>query len=730
MSSPGELARQAVEATDFASGLQIADTIANQSEPDEALYRDTLLQLAERVETALNAANLMTRLNQLAGCQLEHREALAAALAVAAGHVESTREGLGVAASISQLSGYGASLKMQESRASALFRCTAREADAAELTQAATEIEALPSFRDSLPMQRACARTLCNATGQVDTAEQAQPLLAKLEQLPGRTDPEIQEAIRRAQHNLSRLKERDDVRAQARRTSRRRIALALSVVLVTVAALAILPPLMASLVNRGGPTELATTRPFDLQMQAAEKALAGRRFSEAEAQLEVAVTLAQRDENEPGRISAVTKLIEVHDQQAHYDQTITWILKLDKPRRPAYIEDFFSRARTAHQAGDHEVALTRLGQVEKLQDSLPESSFETRVYKAAVLESAGRPDEALDLYRQLQKERPDAPEVEARVAELTQLAAEAHLKAATKAFSQRQIDAGLEELKEAKELARGLPDPKGFEAQITALKLESTRELLSQAQQALVSADYAGAVAIANDAGRLVGKNKPELAALATVRAKAAYLQKDYRQAFQEAARASELAPGNKDYATRLATYKQADLEHVDRAELMSADFQFPPARRSGGSHTGIYILSSHEQEWVGQGREINWSPRHDTIKVNPSYSYDGKSPRGVNISIQTAENSWYNITFSAGEKAIRPGRFRVGRDRYDWRGPRLSFSGDGRASSNESGEFVIHEVSFSQDKKRVLTFAADFLQKGDRGYPVWGQVRYRSAYD
>ncbi|MCA9791930.1 MAG: hypothetical protein KC910_09050, partial [Candidatus Eremiobacteraeota bacterium] len=259
---------------------------------------------------------------------------------------------------------------------------------------------------------------------------------------------------------------------------------------------------------------------------------------------------------------------------------------------------------------------------------------------------------------------------------------------------------------------------------------EASRELLAEAQQPLAASEFASAVEIANDAGRLVGKNKPELAALATVRAKCAYLQKDYTLAYQEAARASELAPDNKDYAARLATYKQADLEHVDRAELMSADFRFPPAKRSGGSHTGIYILSSNEQEWVGRGREINWSPRRDKIKVNPSYSYDGKAPRGVNISIETAEHSWYNITFSAGEKAIRPGHFRVSRDHYDWRGPRLSFSGDGRANSNDSGEFVVHEVTFSQDKKRVLSFAADFLQKGDRDYPVWGQVRYRSAYD
>ncbi|MCA9796742.1 MAG: hypothetical protein KC910_33260, partial [Candidatus Eremiobacteraeota bacterium] len=450
MNSPGELARQAVEATDFASGLQIADTITNQPEGSPTLYLDTLLQLAERVENARHASEVLSRLTRLDDCQLEHRESLAAALTVASGHVESTRDGLGVASTIGQIPGYGSSLAMQESHARALFRCTARDADAAQLLEAADAIAQLPSFRDSLAIQRDCARTLCNATGQVEGAEQARPLLARLEQLPERADPEIQEAIRRAQHNLTRLTERDEVSALARRTLRRRLALGLSVVLLTVGALTILPRLMASLVNRGGPTELATTRPFDLQMQAADKALARHRYSEAEAQLEMAVTLARRDENEPGLISAVTKLVEVHDQQDHYDATVTWILKLDKARRQPYVDDFLARAHQAEEGGDHELALARLSQVEKVQDSLSASTFETRVYRASVLESAERPDEALELYRQLQKERPDAPEVEARVTELTRLAAQAKLKAAENEFRRSEKGQGLEELKEAK----------------------------------------------------------------------------------------------------------------------------------------------------------------------------------------------------------------------------------------------------------------------------------------
>ena len=737
MSQSEELAARAREAPDFVTGLDLADRLYQlhqEGAEDPALLQERfceiLVDLAQKAETRAQSGQVRDRLLKTPFFRenQEIREAYARSLAVSAGNCELTEHGLIIALKINEIDGFSDSLAMQEAKADALFRSTAREATSEQLRQAASRILELGALNQSLEIQQAAAKTLCNATGSVRTPQEAQELILQLQSLPHQEDSVIQEALRRSRHNLDRLNER----AAERNRSYRQFLVGAAKLLVVVALIGgilwgapkVLAALFLSAPESEGPE--TSNRVYAVQEEAAEKAIAAGDLEEAVAHLKVVRRVAARNHDTDAEQFYSEKLVGLYEQLGQWDKAKAYLLRLGPEDQQAAVQRFREAAFQLSEKKEFEQNHLCLESLIELEENLGQSPLGSRLQLAAVKLKMGDRSGALKMVQDFDAKEVDHPDLKV----LKQALAQTLLEEA-------KVELRAARFEEASPLLEQAVSLGAFPGDAKKAKLEQGMEFLKQAEQLVQEESYEKAIASAQASEVLLVGSQAEIARAKTVQAKCAFLTGNYGDAAALANKAVALQPDNKEYKQRRDSYRNKDLEHVDRSELISGRFEFPPAtkRSDGKIGTSIYLLSSHENERAGRGQELHFGGKDD-IKATMSY---GDKPKNLNITVETYAGERYYFSFqSPSNRLLRPGTFRVPAE-TKFGQPTFSFSSSNGSVYGANGVFIIRE--FRIKKKKISKYsshmqatldgcAVDFYMKGrNDSYPVYGKLRYRSKY-
>lgn len=136
-------------------------------------------------------------------------------------------------------------------------------------------------------------------------------------------------------------------------------------------------------------------------------------------------------------------------------------------------------------------------------------------------------------------------------------------------------------------------------------------------------------------------------------------------------------------------------------------------------------VLDSEPGDWVGAGQQLLFTPANATVS-------GGGSPGYVTISaITPGYGHWFYADLAAPPgQNLQPGTY-LNATRAAFRAagsPGIDVSGDGRGCNNDTGQFTIHEISFTP-AGQLDTFSATFEQHCEGGVPaLFGELRLKST--
>jgi hypothetical protein len=136
-------------------------------------------------------------------------------------------------------------------------------------------------------------------------------------------------------------------------------------------------------------------------------------------------------------------------------------------------------------------------------------------------------------------------------------------------------------------------------------------------------------------------------------------------------------------------------------------------------------VLFSQPGDYIGQGKDIILTEETHTFTAGPNYR---DFNRGVNILVRWAQHGSWNLNFDTGNGTpLEVGHYQFAkRFPFNDQSPGLSITGEGRGCNKLEGKFTVLEIKYSEDKKSVVKFSADFEQHCE-GLPaaLFGSIRF-----
>ncbi len=714
MSDQSQLERlmDALKRSDVEQGFELLDevlSLQNQADPArlQNVYIEGLFSLLNKIPSATALQEIDRRLRQTPA-YWEDPEKIArhaSALVASVSDRPSYQEALATAESVAALKGYGASSVLQLAHANALFEVSLRpESKGLDPIE---RIQRIPSFRDSPEIQFACARSCCNVTSRASNLKEIDQALQILKFLPSLAESApLQESLERATRNRSRFESLSAGPSKSRSWK--------------------VPALIGSLLILGGtavftafqrnleappappsPTARATAHSpleaeFSKFLAEGRKALTEQNYDEAAVDATMALRRAKTLKSDEGVSNSLDLLGSTAIRRKEPEKAEHFFADVPLSFRSKLSERHLDTAEKAVEGQQSEILLWEMSAVLTLFKLHPESTPADQLRRAARLCEEGK------LYSQ-------ASQIQEQMGEF--------IKASQLAESAGEFERALGLLR------RHVNDFPKEASRITEFQKRAGIKSLLAAEAAFVEKSLDEAEALAETAlltlEGVSGVNE-ELARVQTVRAKTAYFQERYPDAVS-LAKLAVTASSNGERLNRLKAYREKDAAVVTRDELVVDTFVFPPGVKTGRFYTYAYYLGSVGDFVSGGGEEL-FQPPKDDLKATLTY---GRKEKGVTVRLTSYEGRSYSFTFDAGgENLLKPGVYDgATRAPFNHNNPGLDFSGNGRGSNTSRGRFIVHEIVWGHDRE-VSSFAADFItgsQQGDK--PVYGKVRYNSAY-
>ena len=690
--------RAKVAGTAAEAGLALADQMLGlQGQVElpalQRAYAEVLLELLARAPNETVAAGAGERLRRIP-CYLQEpalREHHGEALAAAVSAINHPTQAGALARLLPQIQGYGASLPLQLAHGQALEALSRKQARVEDMAALAGQLQAIPSFRDCPELQVTCARIYTNASAQAKSEKQAQAMVQSLRQLPAQDDPGVIEALQRAVRNQQRLRQMQDQPRPPESRSWKLWAALAGLTLVSAGT-------ALGLAARKTPTASSTPRTsavFTQQLEMAQKALDAKDYNAASAYAKLGLEMASE---EPDRRRCLELLIQVHSQANELDKALQYYAQLPPDELEQASAKLQQEAKSQLEAGHLPEARRAIEQAEGVLKLRKAPLADCQLLKAEILEAAGQPVEAADLYRILGDKKNAL-----------------RLFEKAKAYDKLVLlyeDMGPEYQGQSAKLKR----------QLMADRLKACEGLIAtRPQKARTDAQSCLAQLRTIDASQALQ------ARCWNILARVAYDQAQFKEAVSAAQESAHLAPGP-EATRRLKAYRQKDLETVTVDDLNISDasqFTFPPAVKTNDHYTYVYYLMP--PAWSqGKIQERLMQGPKDEIKYNPSY---GSPERGIAFHVTAYDTHSVSLELSAGRnQLIRPGLYEEAtRFPFNINNPGISFNAGG-GHNNVRGKFVVHEVGWGP-KQEILSFAADFVMAGDAGPWTYGKIRYYSLY-